>query len=69
MKDEIINCYELEIRQDIPAEMEVIRSSNENLKNSNRNFKIILFSIGLGIVLFAVYQSSKTRITEEEDKY
>ena len=68
MTENIINCYELDIKQDIPAEMELIRSSNENLKNSNHNFKIILLSIAFGVILFAVFQSSKTR-KEEKEKY
>ncbi len=68
MTENIINCYELDIKQNIPAEMELIKSSNEELKGSNQNFKIILLSIGLGIILFALYQSSKTR-KEEKDKY
>lgn len=67
MSYEIINCYELEIRQDIPAEMELIKSKNKNLKNSNHNFKIILFSIGLGVILFGVFHISKTRKEEKEE--
>lgn len=68
MTENIINCYELDIKQDIPAEMELIKSSNQELKSSNRNFTIILFSIGLGIILFVIYKSSKTR-NEEKDEY
>ena len=67
MTESIINCYELDIRQDIPAEMELIILRNVKLKNSNRNFKIIILSVGLGVILFAVYQGSKTKI--KEDKY
>lgn len=67
MDYEIINCYELDVRQDIPAEMEIIRSNNEKLENSNRTFKVIMLSIGLGIILFAVYQSSKTRKGEKDE--
>jgi len=43
MTDEIINCYELDLKQDFPAEMEMIKSSNESLKNSNHYFKNVLF--------------------------
>jgi hypothetical protein len=68
MADKIINCYELDIKQDIPVEMEIMRSRNEKLENSNQTFKIILLSFGLAIILFAVYQSSRARIMEE-DKY
>lgn len=59
MAENIINCYELDLKQDIPAELELLKSSNQELKISNRNFTIILFSIGLGVIFFAVYQSSK----------
>ena len=65
MQEEIINCYELDIKQDIPAEMELLKLSNEELRSSNRNFTIILFTIGLGVILFAIYQSSKAKITEK----
>lgn len=68
MDYEIINCYELDVRQDIPAQMESLKSSNQELNNSNRIMTIILFSIGLGIILFAINQSSKTR-KKEKDKY
>lgn len=68
MEYEILNSYELDIKQDIPAEMELLTSSNQELKNSNRSFTIILLTIGLGIVIYAVYQSSKTR-KEDKDKY
>ena len=68
MKNEIINCYELDFKQDVPAEMEMIKASNESLKKSNHYFKIVLLSIGFGIMLSAFYQISKTRI-EEKDKY
>ena len=67
MERRIINCYELDVRQNIPAEMELLTSSNEELKSSNQNFKIILLSIGLGVILFAVYQSSKSRRADEID--
>ena len=65
MTEKIINCYELDIKQDIPAEMEIIRTSNENLKNSNRNFRLILLSVGFVIVFIAVYQNSKMRQKKE----
>ena len=65
MEQEIINCFELDVRQDIPAEMEIMRSNNEKLENSNRTFKVIILSIGLGIILFAVYQSSRTKDTNK----
>lgn len=66
MTENIINCYELDIKQDIPVEMEMISSSNQELKSSIRNFKIILFSIGLGVMLYSVYQSSKTGKDEKD---
>lgn len=68
MTENIINCYELDIKQDIPVEMEFIKSNNESLKQTNLSFKILLGAIGLGVILFVIYQSSKTRI-DEKDKY
>lgn len=68
MTERIINCYELDIKQDIPVEMEIMRSSNEKLENSNQAFKIILISIGFAIVLFAVYQRSKAK-KEDDNKF
>lgn len=68
MKEKIINCYELDIKQDIPVEMEMLKSSNENLNNSNRVLRITLLSIGIVIIFFAVYQNSKTK-KENEDKF
>lgn len=68
MTDKVINCYELDIKQDISVEMELLRLSNKELKGSNRNFRITLLTVGLVIILFAVYQSLKTRI-EEKEKY
>ena len=65
MEYEFINCYELDIKKDIPGEMELLTSSNQELESSNRNLTIILFSIGLGVILFAVFQSSKTRKEEK----
>ena len=66
MTEEIINCYELDLKQDIPAEMELIKSSNENLKNSNRNFKIILLSIGLGVFIWYIIKNSKPKIGKKK---
>jgi hypothetical protein len=59
MEQEIINCFELDVRRDIPAEMELVKLSNRELKKSNQHFRIILLTLGLGAVLYAVYQSSK----------
>jgi hypothetical protein len=67
MDYEIINCYELDVRQDIPAQMELLKSSNEELNNSNRILTVILLSIGLGVILFAVYQSSKKEQMEDDN--
>lgn len=64
MTENIINCYELDVKQDIPAEMELIRSSNENLKRTNQSFKIILWAIGLGIVIWSLIQNSKPKKRE-----
>lgn len=64
MEHEIINCYEMDIRQDIPVEMESLRMDNESLLNTNLVLRITLISIGLGVILFAVYHSSNTRIRE-----
>ena len=68
MTENIINCYELDIKQDIPTEMELIKSSNESLKQTNQSFKIILGAIGLGVIVFVVFQSLKTR-KEDKDEY
>ncbi|SDS22595.1 hypothetical protein SAMN04515667_1695 [Formosa sp. Hel1_31_208] len=68
MTDEIINCYELDIRQDIPVEMESLKSYNKELKSSNRILTIILLSIGLGVTLFSMYQSSKPMKVERENR-
>jgi len=61
MTENIINCYELDLKQDIPAEMEILKSSNGKLEKSNRIFKIILWSIGIGIAVFTIYQIQKRR--------
>lgn len=67
MEPRIINCYELDLKQDIPAEMNLLKSSNKDLEKKNGYLTLTLFSIGLGVILFAIYQSSKTGI-EEKDK-
>ena len=61
MTENIINCYELDIKQDIPAEMEFIKSNNESLKQTNLRFKILLGAIGLGVILFVIYKSLKIK--------
>ena len=68
MDYEIINCYELDVRQDIPAQMESLKSYNKELKSSHRILTIILLSIGLGVTLFSMYQSSKPVKVEKENR-
>ena len=51
MEQEIINCFELDVRQDIPAEMDLLASSNRELKKSNHHLTIILLSVGLGTIV------------------
>lgn len=67
MEHEIINCYQLDIRQDIPKEMELLKTSNESLKQTNQSFKIILAAIGLGFILFVVYQKSNPQRVGKEN--
>ncbi|WP_299095350.1 hypothetical protein [uncultured Winogradskyella sp.] len=67
MNYEILNCYELDVRQDIPTEMNLLKSSNKDLEKRNGHLTIILFSIGLGVVLFAIYHSSKSRKEPHEE--
>jgi prolipoprotein diacylglyceryltransferase len=65
MDYEILNCYELDVRQEIPEQMTLLKSKNHELNNSNKILSIMLFSVGLGIVLYAISQSSKTKDTNK----
>ena len=68
MEQEIINCFELDVRQDIPAEMDLLASSNRELKKLNHHLTIILLSVGLGTILYAVYQSSKQVMEKKNNR-
>lgn len=48
--------------------MELLKTSNESLKQTNQSFKIISKAIGLGITLFTKYQSSKPVKVEKENR-
>ena len=49
MEQEIINCFELDVRQDIPAEMDLLASSNRELKKSNHHLKLFCYLLVLGL--------------------
>lgn len=44
----------------------MLKSSNQELKSSNQNFKILLLSIGLGVVIWFIIQKSKPKLDEME---
>jgi hypothetical protein len=55
MNNEIINCYDLDIKQDIPEEFRIIKTDNESLIHSNKIFKGIMMGIGIGVCIYLVY--------------
>lgn len=68
MEHQIINCYELDIKQNIPTDMAVLISSNEKLIKSNNLFKIILMSIGIGVIISVIFQYSKPRKVDKDER-
>lgn len=67
MDYEILNCYELDLRQDIPAEMEVLKITNRKLESKNRVFVYLIASIGIGVIIWSIMQSSKKEKIEKDD--
>ena len=59
MDYEIINCYELDVRQDIPTEMEALIAENSEIKNKNKTLTYIMLAIGIGAVIWSLVQSSR----------
>lgn len=66
MNNKIINCYELDIKQDFPEELLIVKADNESLIHSNRIFKGILMGIGIGICIFIIYNSIPKKNIEKE---
>jgi hypothetical protein len=66
MEQEIINCFELDVRQDIPAEMEGLKITNKKLETKNRVYVYLIAAIGIGAILFSIYHSSKKEKTERD---
>ncbi len=62
----IVNCYELDFVKDIPIEMNLLQSECEQLHTSNKNLKIALSVLVLGIGAYFVYQTWFKK--EEENK-
>lgn len=60
----IVNCYELDFVKDIPIEMNLLQSECEQLQTSNKNLKIALSVLVLGIGAYFVYH---TRFKKEEE--
>ena len=56
MDYEIINCYELDVRQDIPTEFVQLRHDNETVRQTNKFLKVVLLGIVFGIAISAVIQ-------------
>ncbi|MCA0131758.1 hypothetical protein [Winogradskyella alexanderae] len=67
MDYEIINCYELDVRQDIPTEMEVLKITNRKLESKNRVFVYLIASIGFGVIVWSIVQSLKKEKIEKDD--
>ena len=53
----IVNCYELDFVKDIPIEMNLLQSECEQLHTGNKNFKIALSVLVLGIGAYFVYNT------------
>lgn len=53
----IVNCYELDFLKDIPTEMNLLQSECEQLHTGNKNFKIALSVLVLGIGAYFVYHT------------
>ena len=59
MEHEILNCFELDIRQDIPAEMELLKQNSELIKTKNKVLKTVLLGIVFGLVAVVLYHKIK----------
>jgi hypothetical protein len=68
MDYEILNCYELELRQDIPADMEGLKNTNRKLESKNKIFIYLIAAIGFGVILYSIYHSSKSRKKLKNEK-
>lgn len=62
----IVNCYELDFVKDIPIEMNLLQSECEQLHANNKNLKVALSVLILGIGAYFVYHTWFKK--EEENK-
>ena len=68
MDYEILNSYELDVKQDIPAEMEVLKITNRKLESKNRVFVYLIAAIGIGAIFYSIYHGSKSRKEFQEEQ-
>ena len=64
----IVNCYELDFVKDIPIEMNLLQSECEQLDTSNKNLKIALSVLVLGIGAYFVYHTWFKKEKENKSK-
>ncbi|TGV04819.1 hypothetical protein [Flavivirga rizhaonensis] len=66
MKEEIINCYQLDIKQDFPEGLRVAQEECKSLKRTNEVLATALIIVGLGLLVSFVFSQIVQRPVKEE---
>ena len=56
MNNEIINCYQLDVTQDIPKELIMFKANCKTLIRTNKILKGALIATGIGICAYFIYK-------------
>jgi len=55
MEHKIINCYDLDIRQDFPEDLRLAQEESKSLENTNKVLTVALVIVGVGLSIAFIY--------------
>ena len=68
MEPRIINCYELDLKQDFPEDLRLVKIKCESLKRKNKFLINSTIFIGLGLITYLVIKTLKPNYKPEMKK-
>ncbi|MCK8479762.1 hypothetical protein [Psychroserpens algicola] len=67
MEDELINCFDLDIKQNFPEDIRLAQEQNKSLENTNKVLTAVLVIIGVGLSIAFIYSQIAKRKTRQKD--
>ncbi len=67
MNEEIINCYQLDIKQDFPEDLRLAQIDSQSLKNKNQILLTILIAFGIGLSSFILLKRIYNKPPNEQN--